>query len=166
MSTGALLSHNQMFFPYASADQFSYEFLKWALCSSQNFSIWILFHTLSCKFQLPCFSGFLALSCQLMDQAARSAWVLPLHAPAQKFSQAVRWGIHGAYVFVWCPEFCFLFFCFLFFFVFSRAAIAAYEASQARSLIRAIVVGLQSHSNARSKPHLQPIPQLTATLDP
>ena len=59
--------------------------------------------------------------------------------------------------------FCFfVFFCF----VFSRAAIAAYEASQARSLIRAIVAGLQSHSNARSKPHLRPIPPLTATLDP
>ena len=58
----------------------------------------------------------------------------------------------------------FFFFCH---FVF-RAAPAAYGGSQARSLIGAIATGLhQSHSNTRSKPHLQPIPQLMATtLDP
>ena len=44
---------------------------------------------------------------------------------------------------------------------------AAYGDSQARGLIRAVASGLhQSHSNARSEPHLQPAPQLTATLDP
>ena len=55
----------------------------------------------------------------------------------------------------------------LLFFVFSRAAPKAYGSSQARGLIGAIAAGLhQSHSNVRSEPHLQPPPQLTATLDP
>ena len=44
---------------------------------------------------------------------------------------------------------------------------AAYGGSQARGLIGAIAAGLcQSHSNARSEPHLQLTPQLTAMLDP
>ena len=48
-----------------------------------------------------------------------------------------------------------------------RAALAAYGSSQARGLIVAVAAGLHhSHSNARSKPHLQPTPQLVATLDP
>ena len=39
----------------------------------------------------------------------------------------------------------------------------AYGGSQARGLIRAVSAGLHnSHSNARSKPHLQPTPQLYA----
>ena len=43
----------------------------------------------------------------------------------------------------------------------------AYESSQARGRIGAAAAGLcHSHSNARSVPHLQPIPQLTATPDP
>ena len=42
-----------------------------------------------------------------------------------------------------------------------------YGGSQARGPIRAIATSLyQSHSNARSKPKLQPTPQLMATLDP
>ena len=43
----------------------------------------------------------------------------------------------------------------------------AYGGSQARGLIGAVAAGLRhSHSNARSKPSLQPTPQLTATPDP
>ena len=39
--------------------------------------------------------------------------------------------------------------------------------SQARGLIRAVAASLcQSHSNAGSELHLQPIPQLMAMLDP
>ena len=49
----------------------------------------------------------------------------------------------------------------------SRAAPSAYGGSQARGPIRAVAGGLHhSHRNARSKPHLQATPQLTATLDP
>ena len=56
---------------------------------------------------------------------------------------------------------------FFVFFVFSRAAATAYGGSQARGLIGAVAAGLsQSHSNAGSKQHLQPTPQLMATLDP
>ena len=56
----------------------------------------------------------------------------------------------------------FFFFCL---FTFFRAAPAAYGDSQARGLIGAVAAGLrQSHSNAGSELHLQPIPQLTATL--
>ena len=48
-----------------------------------------------------------------------------------------------------------------------RAAPAAYGGSQARGLIGAIATGLyHSHSNAGSKLHLRPTPQLRATLDP
>ena len=55
--------------------------------------------------------------------------------------------------------------CLIFFFLFFfRATAAAYESSQARCWIGASAAGLhQSHSNARSQLHLQPIPQLTAT---
>ena len=56
--------------------------------------------------------------------------------------------------------------CVQFFFFFFRAAPAAYGASQTRGQIGAVVDGLhQSHSNAKSEPHLQPT-QLTATPDP
>ena len=58
---------------------------------------------------------------------------------------------------------------FFFFFVFCpfRATPAAYGGSQARGLIQAIAASLcHSHSNARSEPHLQPTPQLTAMPDP
>ena len=48
-----------------------------------------------------------------------------------------------------------LFFCL---FAFSRAALLAYGGSQARGPIGAVVTG--------SEPCLQPMPQLTATLDP
>ena len=52
------------------------------------------------------------------------------------------------------------------FFAISWAAIVAYGGSQARGLIGAVAAGLrQSHSNMGSEPHLQPTPQLTATLD-
>ena len=52
-------------------------------------------------------------------------------------------------------------------FAFSRATPVAYGGSQARGLIGAVATSLlQSHSNVGSKPHLQPIPQLTVTPDP
>ena len=57
----------------------------------------------------------------------------------------------------------------LFFFCLSAISWAAPEAhggSQARGLIGVIAAGLrQSHSNAKSKPHLRPTPQLTAAPD-
>ena len=52
-------------------------------------------------------------------------------------------------------------------FAFSGAAPAAFGDSQARGLIGAVAAGLHhSHSNAGSKPHLRPTPQLTAKPDP
>ena len=55
----------------------------------------------------------------------------------------------------------------VFVFLLFRAAPTACGGSQARGLIGAVAAGLRhSHSNARSKPHLQPTPQLTATPDP
>ena len=62
----------------------------------------------------------------------------------------------------------FYYFIFLSFsFAFSRAAPAAYGTSQARGIIGAVASSLrQSHSNSGPKPHLQPTPQLTVTLDP
>ena len=63
---------------------------------------------------------------------------------------------------LWCQV---LFF--VCFFAFSRATPKAYGSSQARDLIRAVATGIcHSHSNARSKLHLWPAPQLTATPDP
>ena len=54
-----------------------------------------------------------------------------------------------------------------FFLAFSRATLVAYGGSLARGLIGAVATSLrQSHSNAGSKPHLQPTPQLMAMLDP
>ena len=48
-----------------------------------------------------------------------------------------------------------------------RVAPVAYGGSQARSLIGATAASPRhSHSNARSKPSLQPTPELTAILDP
>ena len=62
---------------------------------------------------------------------------------------------------------------FLFFFFFwglfaiSWSVPTAYGGSQTSGLIRAVAAGLHhSHSNAGSKPHLQPTPQLTETPDP
>ena len=53
------------------------------------------------------------------------------------------------------------------FFFFFRAASATYGSSQTRGQIGAATASLyHSHSNSGSKPHLQPTPQLTATLDP
>ena len=54
---------------------------------------------------------------------------------------------------------------FFFFFWLLRAAPVAYGGSQARARIGATPLGLH-HSNARSKPSLQPTPQLMATPDP
>ena len=48
-----------------------------------------------------------------------------------------------------------------------RAAPVAHGGSQARDRIGAVVAGShRSHSNVGSKPHLLPIPQLTATQHP
>ena len=56
---------------------------------------------------------------------------------------------------------------YFFFFLIFRAAPTAYGCSQARRLIRSVATSLcHSHSNKGSKPHLWPIPQLTAMLDP
>ena len=52
-----------------------------------------------------------------------------------------------------------IFFFYLFFFAFFRAAPKAYGGSQPRGQIGATAAGLHhSHSNTRSKPHLQPTP--------
>ena len=49
-------------------------------------------------------------------------------------------------------------------FDFSGATPLAYGGSQARGLIGAVATSLrQSHSNARSEPHLRPTSELTAT---
>ena len=56
---------------------------------------------------------------------------------------------------------------FSFLFLVFRATPAAHGSSQARDPNRATAAGLhQSHSNAGSKPHLRPTPQLTAMPDP
>ena len=56
------------------------------------------------------------------------------------------------------PQFLFYFFIFLVFCLF-RAAAMAHGGPQTRGRIRATAVGLHhSHSSARSKPHLRPIP--------
>ena len=52
-------------------------------------------------------------------------------------------------------------------FAISWAALVAYGGSQARGRIGATTAGLhQSHGNTRSKPCLQPTPQLMAVPDP
>ena len=52
------------------------------------------------------------------------------------------------------------------YFVFFRAAPAAYGGPQARGLIGTTAAGLRhSHSHARSKPHLWPTPELMAIPD-
>ena len=57
-------------------------------------------------------------------------------------------------------------FIYLFFNLF-RATPTTYGGSQARGQIGAVAADLDhSHSNEGSKPHLQPIPQLSAMLDP
>ena len=63
----------------------------------------------------------------------------------------------------------FLFVCFwlLFFAFYFRAALVACASSQASGGIEAAAACLRrSHSNSRSKPHLQPTPQLMAKPDP
>ena len=63
-----------------------------------------------------------------------------------------------------------LFFIFLFIYFLSFCPFlgpsVAYGGSQAKGRIKAVAAGLHhSHSNMGSEPRLQPIPQLTATLD-
>ena len=58
-------------------------------------------------------------------------------------------------------------FCLFVWFLFFRAAPAAYGILPARTGIGATAAGLyHSHSNARSEPHMQPTPQLMAMPDP
>ena len=72
--------------------------------------------------------------------------------------------LHSLGLFIYL--FIFSFFFFLVFYVF-RAVPTAYGVSQARGLIGAGAASLHhSHSNAGSKPCLQPTPQLTAAPDP
>ena len=60
----------------------------------------------------------------------------------------------------------FFFFFFFFFFCLFRATPVAYGGFQARGLIGAVAASLhQSHSNTRSEPRLQTIPQVMATPD-
>ena len=64
-------------------------------------------------------------------------------------------------------EFYFFKFLFIYLFLLFRATPVACESSQARGPIRATAASLHhSYSNAGSKPHLQPTPQLVATPDP
>ena len=68
-------------------------------------------------------------------------------------------------VFIWMR--CSLISVFFFFWLFFRAASAAYGSSQAKGQIRVAADSLyHSHSNARSEQRLWLTPQLTATLDP
>ena len=61
----------------------------------------------------------------------------------------------------------YVFILFICLFAISWAAPEAYGGSQARGLMGATAAGLhQSHSNAASKLHLQPAPQLMAMPDP
>ena len=73
---------------------------------------------------------------------------------------------HTLHCLCWLKVFLFFHFYFLSFCLF-RATPMAYGRSQARGWIGAAPAGLcHSHSNARSKLHLQPTPQLMAMLDP
>ena len=72
---------------------------------------------------------------------------------------------HLTYVFL-LRSFIYLFFFFVFL-PFLGPLPAAYAGSQVRGLIGAVASGLRhSHSNAGSKPHVRPTPQLTAMPDP
>ena len=72
--------------------------------------------------------------------------------------------LHGRFVSSLSLIIIIFFFCL---FAVSWAAPAAYGGSQARGQIGAVAIGLrQSHSNVGSELHLQPTPQLMATLDP
>ena len=88
-------------------------------------------------------------------------WTCPCPHPAVQLS----WSGGSCSCFLFFFFFFFFFFwCFVFFF---RATCTAYGASRARGLIRATSAGhSDSHSNTRSEPCLQSIPQLMATLDP
>ena len=80
---------------------------------------------------------------------------------AQKKRLSILWRLE---VNMKCEESRFLVFvCFCLF----RSALAAYEGSQARGLIKAVAASVcHNHSNAKSEPSLRPTPQLTAMLDP
>ena len=70
------------------------------------------------------------------------------------------WTSHNVFLENWI-------FYFVLFFVFFRAAPAAYGSSQARGIIRATAAGLcHSHSNSGSEPCLRSTPQLTAMPHP
>ena len=63
--------------------------------------------------------------------------------------------------------FLYYYYYYYYYFCLFRAIPMAYGGSQARCPVGAVVTGLcHSHSNAGYEPHLQTIPQLTATPDP
>ena len=83
-------------------------------------------------------------------------WPLKKKRKKEKEKNAIDFIIHKFTVFSSSFPF--------FFFGLFMATPMAYGSSQAKGRIRAVVAGLrQSNSNARSKLHLQPIPQLMAT---
>ena len=77
-----------------------------------------------------------------------------------------HWSFHIFPIFL-CWLIVLLFVSLKFFFCLLRVTPVAYGGSQDRGLIRATAAGLhQSHSNARSEPHLQPTVKLKTTSDP
>ena len=75
-------------------------------------------------------------------------------------------GQYGHFNYIFLIFGCGISFCFVLFCIF-RASPVAHGYSQARGQIEAVATGLyHSHSNTRSEPHLQPIPQLTTMPDP
>ena len=81
--------------------------------------------------------------------------------PKEEKKKFYLWNAFGLELFPW-----FLFFSFFCLFDIPWAAPMAHGGSQARGRTGAVATSLrQSHSNAGSKPHLQPTPQLMATPD-
>ena len=73
------------------------------------------------------------------------------------------------YIYVYVYVYIYIYICIYVFFFFCpfRVTPEAHGGSQARGPIGTAAAGLcQGHSNIRPEPRLQPIPQLTATLDP
>ena len=94
--------------------------------------------------------------------------------PLEKFEVYIviwvmcMWGLATlCFLFLYIFYFFYLFFYLYFYFCLFRAILTAYGGSQARDWIGAVATALRhSHSNVGSEPYLQPLPQLTAMLDP
>jgi len=98
----------------------------------------------------------------IVNSAAMNMWVHVSFSRNVLSRYMPKSGIAGSYG---DSMYTFLFFFFCHFAI-SWAASTAYGGSQARGRIGAVATSLrQSHSNAGSEPHLQPTPQLMATLD-